>query len=433
MAAQLWAWLALGTALAAVASGRRRFELVSLGALLALGLAGVAPPAELFSGFAHPALVTIVSLYVVSQGLIESGALGGLGRAIEGRVHGLPAQILGLAGVTALLSAFMNNVGALALVLPTAVRMARRSRVPAGRFGLPLAFAAVLGGTLTLTGSAPNVIVSGFRSTAFGQPFRMFDFLPHGAAICLVGAALWLLGARSGGSGEEEPGESAGGDAGQGKAKAPPSADLAIEQATEFAPLGTPRRRLCLLILAAAVGAVSVGLLPPSLGFGTTAVAMVLAGVLEPAAAYAAIDLRVVVFLGSMLGLGRVLDQTGALAALVLLLEPAAAGLGRLALLGLVFAASCTLGNLLNNAAAAVVMSPVALSIAETSTVAGVDALLMTVAAGACLALVLPTHQVTLMAYSQAPFAMGRLRRWGLLLTLLAGGAAVLAVSAVWP
>jgi di/tricarboxylate transporter len=430
MAHALIAWLALGVALAAVAAGLRRFEVVSLAALLAVGASGAAAPAVLFGGFGHPALITIVALYVVSQSLTDSGVLLGLGRSLERRLHQPASQVLGLATVTALLSAFMNNVGALALVLPTAVRMAARAKVPAGFFGLPLAFAAVLGGTLTLAGSAPNIIVSSFRSAALGQPFRMFDYLPHGAAICLAGAVLWVIALRLP-SRRGQPPAVAG-------SRSPAETHIAAvegpgEAPAVFAPLATRDRRVCLTVLALAVAAVTFGLLPPSVGFGLGAVAMVLLGVIEPASAYGAIDLRVVVFLGSMLGLGRVLEDTGALASLSALIEPMAAGLPRLALLGLLFAASCALSNVLNNAAAAVVMAPVALRIAQSTAVAGADAMLMVVAAGACLAVILPTHQVTLMALSQAPFPVRHLRRSGLLLTVAAGVAAILAISLLWP
>jgi len=418
--AQLAAWLALAVVVVAVATGYRRFEVAAALVLLLLGVVGVAEPAALFSGFGHPALVTIVSLYVCSQAIIESHLLEGLGRLLETRLTGMGRQVLGLSTVTGLLSAFMNNVGALALVLPTAARMATRSRVSPGRFGMTLAWAAILGGTLTLAGSAPNIIVSTYRAAVLGTPFRMFDFAPHGLAVCAAGAVMWrLVGARamppSGGEGPEPR------DASQGAVAGPP-----------FAPLATPQRRLCLAILGAAILAVSLGWLGPSVGFGLAAVVLILAGVLEPAVAYRAVDLKVVLFLGSMLGLGRVLEDTGALQAVVAPLEPLVAGMGRLGLLAVVFALSLVLSNVLNNAAAAVLMGPVVIRIAAAGGPAGLDALLMAVAAGSCLALVLPTHQVTLMAMSRTPFAVRDFARGGLALTLACGAAALVIISLVW-
>jgi di/tricarboxylate transporter len=442
----IWAWLALAATLAAVAGGYRRFEVVAFGSLVVLGAVGAAgpgpatgagawaSPGRLFAGFGHPALVTIASLFVVGAALSESGVLAGLGRRLERRWQSTAGQIAGLAAVAGGLSAFMSNVAALSLVLPTAKRMAGRGGVPAGRFGLPLAFAAMLGGTLTLAGSAPNIIVSGYRSTALGGgPFRMFDFLPHGAAACAAAALVWWLAElpKPGAAGRGHRSNQAHPDPAASQAN--PDSAASEPPAPEFLPLGTPRRRLCLALLAGAVLAVSLGLLPPSVGFGLAAVAMVVLGVIDASAALGAIDPKVIVFLGSMLSLGEALAATGGLDAIAGWLEPLVASLSRWWLLAAVFAASTVLSNILNNAAAAVVMAPVAARLAVTSSAAGPDAMLMAVAAGSCLALILPTHQVTLVALSQAPFSVGRMRAAGLVVTAVAGVAAVSAIAWFWP
>jgi len=155
--------------LSLIASGRFRMDLVALCGLLVLGLTGAAPPEVIFSGFGHPALATIISVYLVSQGIVESGLLRGLGQAVARRVQNLRGQTLSIAAVGSLLSAVMNNVGAVGLMLPTAVRMARRSGSDPGSFGLPLAMASILGGTVTLIGSAPNIIIASYMASATGQ------------------------------------------------------------------------------------------------------------------------------------------------------------------------------------------------------------------------------------------------------------------------
>lgn len=438
-----WAWAALAVTLAAVAGGHRRFELVALGSLLALGVTGAAgPPSRLFGGFGHPALITIASLMVAGQALAWSGMLAGLGRRLERRWSSPAGQMVGLALVTAGLSAFMSNVAALSLVLPTAGRMAGRRGVAAGQYGMPLAFAAILGGTLTLAGTAPNIIVSGYRAVVAGVPFRMFDFLPQGVAISLAALGVWWVGGWLGrrrpaeGGGEPRLGEGrrAGPLPGPGEmAPEEPEPGPPSDPAPEFAPLGTPTRRRCAAVLLVALGAVSLGVLAPPVAFGLAAVSLVLGGIVPAEVAYRALDLKVIVFLGSMLSLSDLLVATGALSGLVTGLEPVLAGLPRWWLLAAVFAAASLLSNMLNNAAAAVIMAPLALRLAALSGVAGPDAALMAVAAGSSLALLVPTNQVILMAMSQAPFGLRRMQAAGLAVTLASGAAAVGAISLLWP
>ncbi len=158
---QTLSWAVLIAVLAAIASGRFRIDIIALTGLLLLGLSGIAPPDIVFSGFGNPALVTIITVFLISQGLINSGLLRGLGQALARRAKSLRGQIISVAAVSALLSTIMNNVGAVGLMLPTAVRMAQRTGQGPGVFGLPLAMFSILGGTITLVGVMVTAIIVG--------------------------------------------------------------------------------------------------------------------------------------------------------------------------------------------------------------------------------------------------------------------------------
>jgi di/tricarboxylate transporter len=166
---------------------RWRYDLVALLALLAATLTGVVPVDGAFTGFAHPAVITVAAVLVVSRGLRNSGLVDLIATGLLRIGNHLVLQLGALTGVVALLSAFMNNVGALALLLPAAIRMARNSGRPASIFLMPIAFASLLGGMTTLIGTPPNIIVAAFRAKAGSPPFGMFDFSPVGVGVAICG------------------------------------------------------------------------------------------------------------------------------------------------------------------------------------------------------------------------------------------------------
>lgn len=189
-------WLILGILLATVAMflwGRWRHDMVAAGALLASVLAGLVPFSDAFMGFGHPAVITVACVLVLSQGLQNSGAVDALVRFVLPAKAGPTLAIAALTGLAAVLSGFMNNVGALALLMPVAIQVARRLEMPPGRVLMPLAFGSILGGTTTLIGTPPNLIVSGFRATAGMGSFGMFHFTPVGLAVSAVGVAFIAL------------------------------------------------------------------------------------------------------------------------------------------------------------------------------------------------------------------------------------------------
>lgn len=177
----------LAAALAMFIWGRIRYDAVALLALLALVLAGVVAPSQAFLGFGHPAVVTVAAVLAVSRALANAGVVDLLAGSLSG-VGRHPALLVGsLCLVTALLSAFMNNVGALALLMPVAIRMARERELSPSLVLMPIAFASLLGGMTTLIGTPPNIIVATFRAREVGESFGMFAYAPVGAAIALLG------------------------------------------------------------------------------------------------------------------------------------------------------------------------------------------------------------------------------------------------------
>jgi len=173
--------------------GRWRHDMVALGALLAAVAAGLVDPAAAFAGFGHPAVVTVACVLVLSRGLQTSGAVDLLARRLPPAGAGVTLNLAALTGLGALLSGFMNNVGALALLMPVGVQMATRLGLPPGRVLMPLSFGTILGGMTTLIGTPPNLIVSGFRQGMGGEGFGMFAYAPVGASVAAAGVTLVAL------------------------------------------------------------------------------------------------------------------------------------------------------------------------------------------------------------------------------------------------
>ncbi|TNF62162.1 MAG: SLC13 family permease [Burkholderiales bacterium] len=189
---QQWTLLAiLAGTVAMFLWGRWRHDMVAAAALLASVITGLVAPLDAFSGFGHPAVISVACVLVLSHGLQTSGAVDELARVLLPAGAGRTMSLAALVGLGALLSGFMNNVGALALLMPVAIQLARRIDLTPGQVLMPLAFGTILGGMTTLIGTPPNLIVSGFREQAAGNGFGMFDFAPVGLAVA-VGGVLFV-------------------------------------------------------------------------------------------------------------------------------------------------------------------------------------------------------------------------------------------------
>lgn len=173
--------------------GRWRYDLVAFSALLIAAGTGVIPTGDVFSGFGHPAVVVIALVLIVSRGLSNSGAIELLSRYLISGSRKLASHIGIMAGFAAVLSAVMNNVAALALLMPLDMQAAAKAKRSPALSLMPLSFASILGGMITLIGTPPNIVIAEYRASVLGEPYHMFDFAPVGLAVAIVGVAYVAL------------------------------------------------------------------------------------------------------------------------------------------------------------------------------------------------------------------------------------------------
>ena len=186
-------FIVLGLTLVAFIWGRFRYDLVALAALLGSVMLGLVPAENAFMGFGHPAVITVAAVLVLSRGFERSGVVDIISNQVLKVGENLLLQLLVLVGTVVLLSGIMNNVGALALLLPVAMRLAREHNTSPSLLLMPLAFGSLLGGLTTLIGTPPNIIISSYRRDVTGEAFSMFSFSPVGIAVALAGLVFIVL------------------------------------------------------------------------------------------------------------------------------------------------------------------------------------------------------------------------------------------------
>ena len=573
--------------------GPWRYDVIAILALLAATLAGTVPFADAFAGFGHPATVTVAAVLVISRGLQNTGAVDLIARHMLPPIASVPRHIGLLSSVAGALSAVMNNVGALALLMPAVLRSAAEIKRSPAIVLMPLSFGSILGGLVTLIGTPPNIIVAAFRGDVTGTPFAMFDFSPVGGAVAVAGIAFialfgWRLipeprraklsprelfdiegyvsearvvrgtatvgrtvgeiddaageydaviiglvrrGRRLGAPGRREElragdvlvieagpealgavmaalhlkpvaarGKSkkgaflAGEDVSLAEAVVPPRSRI-IGQARagmrlrrrfgvnllavsrQGRPLrgrlgtlrfqagdvllleGDPERLpeavaalgclplaerglqrggrrlagLSILVFAAAVAAATAGLVSLPVALVAAAAAMVVLGIVPARDIYDSVDWPVVVLLGAMIPVGQALDATGTTGLVAGSLVALAAAASPLVVLVIVMVVTMTLSDLMNNAATAVVMAPVAVQVAQQLGVSP-DPFLMAVAVGASCAFLTPIgHQNNTLIMGPGGYAFGDYWRMGLPLEVLIVIVAVPMILWVWP
>lgn len=173
--------------------GRIRYDIVALSALLIGVIVGVVPADQAFSGFGHPATIVVALVLVVSAGLVRSGAVFLITRTLVDQTRSLGSHIAIMGGVGGILSAFMNNVAALALLMPVDIQTARKAERSPSVTLMPLSFATILGGMVTLIGTPPNILIATIREDRLGESFAMFDFAPVGGLVAIAGLAFVAL------------------------------------------------------------------------------------------------------------------------------------------------------------------------------------------------------------------------------------------------
>ena len=177
--------------------GRWRYDVVAFTALMVSVLTGVISTDEAFNGFSHPAVITVAAVLVISAGLAVSGVIDRIAHIVVPPLKSLFLQITIMSSFSAILSAMMNNVAALALLMPATIDSAKKVKRSPALLLMPLSFGSILGGLITLIGTPPNIVIAHYRETVAGEPFTMFDFSPVGIVVAVVGVLfLSLIGWR---------------------------------------------------------------------------------------------------------------------------------------------------------------------------------------------------------------------------------------------
>lgn len=581
----------LGVLFVLLAWGRWRYDVVAFGSLLTAVLAGLVPVREAFAGFGHPATITVAAVLIISRALTTSGAIDWVTRAIAPAAARTWSHVGALSVVAAVMSAFMNNVGALGLLMPAALQSARKAGRSPAVILMPLSFGSILGGLVTLIGTPPNIIVATYRGEIADAPFGMFDFAPVGAVAALVGLIFvatigWRLvpaaaakraaspelfdidgyiteakvpkdstaygktlaeieemakdidvlfiGIVRGGrltrrparhepikasdrlvveAGPQELGQLASRLGLQlaghkGKKKSPLNTEdttlveaviapgsrldgqtvegqrllgrhgytlLAVaRQGTPYrGRLGSLRFRVgdVLLILgeadrapealaalgclplaergishgnrrdamlmggifAAAIAAATLGLVPTVISLCLAVAAMVIAGLISVRELYEGIEWPVIVLLGALIPVGGALQTTGATEVIADAIHILTAGGSAALVLLLLMVVTMTLSDILNNAATAVVMAPIAVGVAQRLD-ASPDPFLMAVAVAASCAFLTPIgHQNNALVMGPGGYRFGDYWRMGLPLEVLIVAVSVPMILLVWP
>jgi di/tricarboxylate transporter len=199
---QILAFLVIAGMMAAFVWDRFRYDIVACCSLLVAIALGVVPFEKAFIGFSDDIVIIVGSALVVSAGVARSGVVSMALQRFFPNLSGFQAQLALLMITVAVLSAFIKNIGALAIMIPLAFQFSKRAGVPVSRYLMPMAFSALLGGLMTQIGTSPNIVVSRLREELTGDSFTMFDFTPMGAILTVVGIIFlvffnWLVPVRA--------------------------------------------------------------------------------------------------------------------------------------------------------------------------------------------------------------------------------------------
>lgn len=212
---QIFLFCLLGVVFGFLVWGRIRYDLVAFAALIVAVVGGVVEPHDAFVGFGHEAVVIIALVLIVSRAMMNAGAVELIARVVLSSGRSLSSHIGFMSVIGAGLSAVINNVAALVMLMTLDIEAAEKAKRPVSQSLMPLSFATILGGMITLIGTPPNIVVAEFRGRALGEPFSMFDFSPVGLICSIVGIAFvtlvgWRLipttGQAAAAGGADEPG-----------------------------------------------------------------------------------------------------------------------------------------------------------------------------------------------------------------------------------
>ncbi len=193
---QAEAFATIGAMFVLFVTDRLRYDVVAALALAATVLTGVVPAKQAFLGFSDPLIIIIASVLVLSRAVSISGVIEAAMRRITRMMRSTSLQVFTLTSSVTFLSAVMKNVGALGIFLPIAIQAAERNGKSPSRYLMPLSFGSLIGGTITLVGTSPNLLISTVRQEALGRPYSFFDFTPVGLPLSIIAIGFLCFGWR---------------------------------------------------------------------------------------------------------------------------------------------------------------------------------------------------------------------------------------------
>lgn len=167
--------------------GRWRYDIVALIALAASTLAGAVPLNQIYTGLSNPAVITVACIMVISETISNTGVLNRLINRLNSATKKPMIHVIILCSIATILSGFMNNIGALALIMPIAIKTSLQHKRSPSKILMPVAFASAMGGLMTLIGTPPNLLVSSYRQSITGHAYQLFDFFPVGSIVAVIG------------------------------------------------------------------------------------------------------------------------------------------------------------------------------------------------------------------------------------------------------
>ena len=413
---------------------RVRSDVVAMAGAAVLLVSGAVRPSEVQGAFGSPAIITLASLFVIVYAIELSGLLDrliGLATRLCRRIGAAGLwMLIGLCGV---LSAFLNNTPIVVLAAPVIQETAETLSLSARRFLIPLSYVAVLGGTCTLIGTSTNLLVNDMARVA-GQPqFGLFDITPVGVAISIAGA-IYLFFASGRLARSPAPNQPLGVEA--ALESRPPVADGQLGDGELFAerrPLRPWRALIAVLIFGGAIAAAALGYTPIAASAFAGAVLLILLKVVTPDEAYSGLRPDVLLLIVGMVVIGIAMQQSGLAKIATGAMVSSIAPMGPLVALIALYGATLFLTELLSNATVAVLVTPIAVALAESLGVSP-RPFLAAVMMAASAAFATPFgYQTNVLVYKMGGYSYMDFVRIGLPLNFITWIVGVAAIAVVFP
>lgn len=431
---QIITLVVLVAVVAALVWDKVRGDVVALAGAAVLLMTGVVRPIEVQGAFASPAIIALASLFVIAYALELSGLLDrliALAVRLCARIGATGLWIL--IGASGTLSAFLNNTPIVVLGAPVVRDVANSLKLPPRRYLIPLSYIAVLGGTCTLIGTSTNLLVNDMARVS-GQPqFGIFEITPVGVSVALAGAAyLFFIGERLLDGATDRPGAQA-------------AADMPVEETVSDAHVGaaelfsTERRfqpgkaLVALAVFVAVVAAAGLGVAPIAATAFAGAVFLILARVITADQAYGGLRPEILILIAGMVVVGIAVEASGLAEAATAQLVAMLHGLSPLVALIVLYGATLFLTELLSNATVAVLVTPIAVSLAESLGVSPRPFLVAVMMAGSAAFATPFGYQTNVIVFQMGGYRYVDFIRVGLPLNFLTWAVAIVAIRVFFP